>query len=397
MSSISSPSSTPIDTSRFNTDKTVGKTDVQTGKGVAGVATTAPDSPPKMPTDSVLASLSFFMSNSSNTDTEVLLVQVAVSMRDTEAISQKSKINTDQESKKAEMREKEKKLEDAAKKLEESRSNNLFDKIKLAFEWLGALLAVVGAVLAQVANILPGGQIAAGLAIAGAVTALIMVIDSTVKVATGMGIAGNIEMAVSLSQGKSESEARASAAKADMGFGIAVAVLGIALSVVGAAKDPSSGIRAAVNAGTNALKAGVDAGLKIGALLKSVAGAIKESFKLTDEAVGLLMSAKNVSEGVKTAKSVMGAVSTANQVAQAGVSAAGVGIQAESAMLKADAKKLEADAKRNEAAMQILDEMIDQALSRLMASGDRFNAMLDAITDGMQDRSQTLSRAQFGA
>ena len=45
--------------------------------------------------------------------------------------------------------------------------------------------------------------------------------------------------------------------------------------------------------------------------------------------------------------------------------------------------------------MQMLDDMIDAALARLMASGDRFAAMLDGISDAMQDRGNTLSRARF--
>ncbi|MBC8130163.1 MAG: type III secretion system translocon subunit SctE [Rhizobiaceae bacterium] len=390
MSSISSAGQISTDLSRLNADIAIGKAEDKAGQGIAAKGAVVPDAPAG-DTRSVVASLSFFTSNTPSVDTEVLLLQVTVAMRDAEATTQKSKINTDQEAKKAEMKEKEKKLEEAQEKLEKSRSNNIFDKIKLAFEWLGAILAMVVAAVAIATGV---GAVAGTLLMVGAIAALVMVVDSTVKVATGLGIAGNLVMATAESRGLSQTEAKAEAAKADMGFTISLAIVGIVAAIAGGVASSASSLQAAANAAKTTFTAAKEFGHGTMTAMKQAAMVGKEAYKMADDAAAM---ASTISQTAKTAKASLFAVETSVQVMTATVQGVGVGIAYETAQLKADAKVLEASAKRDEALMQMLDEMIDQALSRLMASGDRFSAMLDAITDSMQDRGNTMSRAKFGA
>ena len=290
-----------------------------------------------------LNSLSAFMSGKPSADVDVLLVQIAVAMRDAEAANQKGKINIDQEAKKAQLKEKEAKLEEAQRKIEEAEakqnSSNIFDKIKLAFEWLTAILAIVAAVLLIATG---AGAVAGTMMLAAAGTSLIMAVDSTVMMATGNGIAGNL----ALLGGASEEEA----AKADMGFKISLAVIGILLSlgagIGGAASGASAGTSAALQAAKMAQKV----------------------VSLSQVGTSLGMTATNV---------------------------ASTAVKYEESELRSDAKSLEADAKTHEAVMQMLDDLIDQALSRLMAASDRFNQILEEITEAIADRGSTLARVRF--
>jgi hypothetical protein len=331
------------------------------GKGMNTRSTETPPALPQESLDRLRASLAGFMKGGVAVDVEVLLVQVAVAMRDTEATSQKSKINTDQETKKVQLKEKEAKLEEAQRKMDEAeakkKSGSLLDKIKLAFEWIGAILAMA---VAAVMIATGAGAVVGALLMAAAVTSLILAIDSTVTMATGHGIAGNFAKMA----GASEEDI----AKADMGFKIGVAVAGVLFSIAGGGVSIVSAKMAAANAA------------KTGATAAATAGKV---------------AGGTAAQGMKVAQQGLNASSA---TVAAGNAAMGVGASAikyEETTLRADAKSLEAKAKQDEALLQMLDDLIDQALSRLIASSDRFNAMLDEIVEAMNDRSGALSRARF--
>jgi hypothetical protein len=360
------------------------------GKGALSGQGIVPPSPGKTgekpDMSNALKSLAAFMSGNAAIDVDVLLVQVAVAMRDTEATTQKSKINTDQETKKAQMREKEHKLEESAKKLEKQQNGSIWEKIKLAFEWLGAMLAVALAVIAAVASL--GGATAL---IVAAIAAVALVIDSTVQQATGQGIMGNIVLAAG---GTKEQ-----AAQADMGFKIAVAVIGITGAISGtglgkAVKDIASSI---LDSAMSAIGKAIPALAKTGAdaVTKGADAAAKTASTLASTADDALNAAKLVAKEAIVAQNMVNTGSTANAALSATSTVVDTGVKTVAADLRADAKRLEAKAKSDEAFMQGLDDMIDQALSRLIASSDRFNAILDEITAAMSDRGNTLSRARF--
>jgi len=359
----------------------------QAGVGAGWAAATGETPPAPPPAETVanaIASLGAFTKDGQITgDVDVLLIQIAVAMRDTEAKNESSKINTDQEAKKAEMREKEHKLEEAAKKLQEAldkkNSSNIFDKIKLAFEWLGAILAVA---LAAVMIATGVGAVVGGLLIAAAVTAVVMAIDSTVQTATGMGIAGNIAYADAKAHGKTDAEAKEIAGKADMGFKISLAVLGIAFSLAAGGVGAANSFRSAIQAGKDAAE--------LGSKVKDIIIAAKTAFMQTMEQAG-----NAASQGMQLAGKALSAGEAVNTAAVAGTEIGKAAVKYQETEARADAKNLEADAKQHEAMMQMLDDMIDQALSRLMAASDRFNTMLDDIVEAMNDRGNTLSRARL--
>lgn len=386
MTAIGKPLHVPNNADLQNLQGNKGVQAETVGKGALSGAGIVPPTPEgtgdKPDLTNALKSLTAFMTGKSSIDVEVLLVQVAVAMRDTEATTQKTKINTDQETKKAQMREKEHKLEESAKKLEKQQNGSIWEKIKLAFEWLGAMLAVALAVIASVASL--GG---ASALIVAAVAAVALVINSTVTQATGQGIMGNIVLAA----GGSKEEA----AKADMGFQIAVAVIGIAGAVTGsglgkAVKDIAQTIMDSAMATLGKVipslaKTGTDAAAKGADALAKTAGSADDALNAANLGAKEAMAAeKLISTGA-----------TANAGLTATSAVVDTGVKTVAADLRAEAKRLEAKAKASEAIMQGLDDMIDQALSRLMASSERFNAILDEVTSAMSDRGNTLSRARF--
>lgn len=353
------------------------------GNGAVNGETPPPQQPTKEALAGALASLDAFLSGNGSVDVDVLLVQVTVAMRDTEAGSQKAKINNDQEAKKAQMKEKEAKLEEAQRKMEEAKakkeSGSLIDKIKLAFEWIGAIVAIAVAAVMIATGV---GAVVGAMLIAAAVTSLIMAVDSTVQMATGHGIAGSIALAT----GASEEEA----AKADMGFRISLAVLGIAFAIASGGAGAISAARSAVSAGVKAADTARVAGETAMNVAKQAASAAKSAFT-----TALRESAGAMSQGAKLARGAASATEATQAAGAAATDVARSAVQYEETNLRAEAKKLESEAKTHEALMQMLDDLIDQALARLMASSDRFNLMLDDITEAMADRGNTLSRARF--
>jgi len=369
MSSI--PSNTPVgpNTNQYTSDVNFDPKKAGIGSGAIGQAGDAPPPVPQETVANALASLTAFMSGGAGIDVDVLLVQIAVAMRDTEATNQKAKINTDQESKKLQLKEKEEKLQEAQKKLDEAeakrKSASIWDKIKLAFEWIGAAIAIA---LAAVMIATGVGAVVGGLLIAAAITAIIMAIDSTVSHATGMGMAGHAAYAVAIKQGKTEEEAKEAASKADMGFRIALAVVGIALAIASGGAGIVSSVKSAVDAG------------------RTVAQGIKEAFTLANQML---------SQGAKLARQAISIAETANMVGSAVTNAGSSATRSEATKLSGEAKQIEAQTKTDEALIQMLDDLIDQALSRLMASSDRFNTILDDIVEAMNDRGNTMSKARF--
>lgn len=64
---------------------------------------------------------------------------------------------------------------------------------------------------------------------------------------------------------------------------------------------------------------------------------------------------------------------------------------------KASATEKKGEAKQMEATIQSLDDMIDLAMSRLKGAGQRFDAMLDSLTDAIKDRGDTMARVGLRA
>lgn len=321
-------------------------------------------------TADIRLSFANFGVNLSPVNTEILLAQVAVAMRDAETAAQKGKIDVDTNKKQAAAADKQAKLEEAQTKFEEAQkkkeSASLIDKIKLAFEWVGAILAVAIAAVMIATGV--GAVVGAALMI-GAITAVVMAIDSTVKAATDgkFGIASGIGKAMSETFGF-EFDAE-KAAKADMGFSIALAGIGI--------------LTAVFSLGAGFMNAG-----------KAVGSAAGTAAKVADSVAD---AADTALKAKKMAANVLNTANTVNDIGTASANAASTAYTFEASKASSEAKDLQGKAKIDQAMMEQLNEMIDQALARMMAAGDRFNQILDGIMEAVNDRGNSLSRARFSA
>lgn len=315
----------------------------QTASGVAGASNGATPDPAAPAFGAILESLRNFMPNINSGQFETRLAEITAKLKEVSGEVNTDRVLNEQESKRLNMKENEAKIEESEKKLEDAeakrKSGGIFDKIAMAFQALGALLMIaLGAALAAV----PGMQAVGGLMIAAGVIMAISLINSIVQEANdGAGILGSLAKAIN------PDASDELIAGLDIGLTVTLAVVGIALAIASGRVD-------GVATGVTALAKAADA-------IRTVA---------------------------LTASAITNAAS-----ATANVGSAGYGMSA--AESSGEAAELQADSQEIQALMQQLDDLIDQALAILMGASERFNAMLDSLTEMNKDTGDTLSSTRF--
>lgn len=311
-----------------------------TGQGLTGQSGDVPNAIDDPAYGALMASIAVMIPEITGEVLELALVEITAEMKKIEEASQKDQINIDSEKKRQALEEKKAKIEEALKKIEDAiekeKHASIWDKIKMAFQALGALIAIaVGIALTALG--VPVGPLLIGIG----VVALVMVIDSVVKTETGKGIGAHIVGGFAELFGHPMSDE--DLAKVDMGFSIAMAVVGLIMAVA--------------------------------------------AFFVPG---GQASAAATLAQSVSTIATAALQIGTAVGDVTAGV------MKFEATNLQADAKKLQADALKKEAFIALIDEYIDQALSRLMNASQRFDALLDSIVDAIVDRAESLAKAKFG-
>lgn len=342
--SLNVNNSTPVNqTNQTQSTQIVGK-DV-TGAGILGANGKLVPDVLQLATSyaQLMASLGSMMPLQKNPDSEILLADAMAKMKDIEENANTEKYKNDQEAKRSSLAEKKAKMDEADRKIQEAqdamKNGNIFAILKMIFQAIAAALSVVlGALLVGVCPVLGGLMIAAG------VVGIIMMVDAAVQQGTGMGIMGNIAMAVT----GDEKVAR----EADMAFRLTMAAVGLILAV------------AMIAAGR----------------VDSIVDQLAQLSTKVDQF-------RQIATGITAAINIGTAVGDSAQ--------AGVNVKA--AENQSDARKLQASAKEIQAALAQLDDFIDIALSRLIAVMNRFNDMLDSLTDMINDKAQSLSNAKFTA
>lgn len=271
-------------------------------------------------------------------DFETRLAEITQKMREASGTSEQERLQTREKVKQLNIQENQAKMEEATQKLEEAakdkETSSIWGAISKAFMALGALLtAAIGAVL-----------IATGI---GAAAGAVMIAASAFMVAS---LVNSIV-----------------AENSDNGMGI----LGQILTAAGVDEETAQGVDTATAIGSAVISAAL-----------SIAAAVMTFGIAAPGAAGAVLAVSNaVQAGTAAAGAVTGAVQS------------GYGLSA--ALNSGEAAELQADSKDIQAFMQQLDDIIDQALSLLMQANDRFNVMLDDITDMTQDTSNTLSAVRF--
>lgn len=387
------------------------------GQGVLGGqnGTTPPVDPQVL--SNLRASLAALGLNMQPQQVDVLIVQVAIDMRDTESQSTSKRIDIEQSAARGKLDAQAQKIDEMVKKQEEARkkqeSASLIDKIKLAFEWIGAALAVVVAVVAIATG---AGAVVGALLLAAAMCAIASAVNSTVQTATGKGIGQHIGEAAGMSP--------EDAAKLDQAINITLAVAGALFSLAAA---PAGAVSAVMKTAFTAARAAGDGVMKAtGEALKAGVKFIVESMKAAVQSAKSAMKdalAEITEEGLKTV--VKEAAENALKSVKAGVEglgntrgiklmekAADIGetvntmgttatnmsssiVRSDATRLQAMAKDAKAESKKDEAALAMMNQAIDMLFARLIAAGDRFNAILDGVMEARNDRAQFTARAHF--
>ena len=336
---------------------------------------------------SIIAGLSAFAPQLGDVDVEIILASVAGKLQETTSKTDTDRLVKNEEAKRISLEEKEQKLEESQKKIEEAeaKKNSIGGRIALAFQALGAALMIaLGAVLAAI----PGMQAVGGLMIASGVLMMIMVVDSIVKeVNDGMGIAGSIAKLAGASD--------EAIAKADMIFGITMAVAMVAIGIAGAVVGFVGIGAAAVSAANTAASVGSTASSTASTVATTTSAATSTASTAATVASAASTTADSATKIVTTVKTISTIADIVTAVGSGAAQGAQAGVDWDAQKSRSEAMELRADADEVSAEMQQIDDLVDQALSMLMGSSDRFAAMLDSVTDMIKDRGDTLSRMKF--
>lgn len=375
MSTVTGTSTTQTQFDLLHRTNNVAPTDDKTvGGGNAGAAGGPLPQIDAQTMSDLRASLASLGLTTSPRQVDVLIVEVAISLRDIESNSQSKKITVDQSAARERLASQGKQIEDMIKKQDEAKekkeSASIADKIKLAFEWLGAVIAVVVAVVAIATG---AGAVVGALLLAAAVTAIALAADSSVKEATGHGIGYHSAKSMGLSDEQ--------AAKHEQAFQITMAVLGAVLSIAAGGVSAVNSVRAAASTGASAATAAT----------KTVGESIKEGLK----AVWNFAGREGMSKGAKMATKGIEIAEAVNTIGSTATSITATSYQGVATKLSAEAKEYEGKSKIDAAALNQLNDMIDQAFARLMAAGDRFNAIIDDRMEAINDRAQLTGKARF--
>lgn len=336
MSTITRTTTGPL--SGPSTTSEIGSDENQIGGGVGSQNGEVPDPNSQGLTLGLAMILQSFLPEEVGTDFEARLAEVTDKLKKTTSDTETDRVKNEMETKRLNIEENEARIEEAETKMLEAeakaKNGSIWDKIAIAFQMIGAaLMAALGAVLIATGV----GAVAGALMIAGAAMMLLSAINSIVQQSSkdGLGIAGSIAKATGADMDE--------AGKADMGFGITLAIA-TAITAIAATV------------------------LTAGAAGPALVGAVQSMLSLA-------------SSVTSTGGAIAGAVSA--------------GYRMDATFDRAEATEKQAETKEVEAFMQQLDDMIDQALAMLMSANDKFNAMMDSMTEMIQESGNTLSNTRF--
>jgi len=313
-----------------------GPTEAQTRSGIAGNSGPAPDVS-TFDVGSIMLALRAFTPELADGDFETRLAAITAKMKEVAGEVNTDRVQNEQENKRLNMKENQAKIEESERKLQEAQekreSGDIGDKIALAFQALGALLMIaLGALLA----VIPGAQALGAVMIASGILMAISVVNSIVSQCNeGAGILGSIAKAA----GASDDVVMG----LDIAFTVVLAIAAIAVAFI----NPTS-------------------------LATGVAAAAAAAVRAAGQAANI---ATSVGAGAATVASKAYGLSAAEDTKQG--------------------QDLKADTMDMQAMMQMLDDIIDQALAMLMDASGRFNAVMDSLTEMMNDTGATLASTRF--
>lgn len=164
-----------------------------TGVGVTADVAHAPEATKAAVLSNMMASIDAFMPAKSEDDVDVMVATATAKLKETMNKSQAAQIKVTEEQKREQAKEAEKKYKDADQKIQDAKyaasHASIWDKIKLAFEYVGAIMSILAGIATMVAGLATG--VAAGPALLGGalliesgLLMLTLAVDETVQQAT---------------------------------------------------------------------------------------------------------------------------------------------------------------------------------------------------------------------
>lgn len=337
MSGVSLRTDTPVITNNVQTDGTVqigGQ--VQTGQGIARSGSTPPPVTGGTPTyDNIMQSLRNFAPVLQKfADFEAQLAEVLGKLKDALGKVQESRANSEMETKRVNILENQAKIEEAKRKLDEAEAKkNSGDILDILSLVFEAIAAAALMIGGAIVAALPGGQVAGALMVASGVLMMISVANSIcAKTNEGAGLLGSIGKAA------------------------------------GADPDVIAGLDGAFT-GAMVISAIVLAVATGGAAISStMANMAKMVTTITEATVATI---------------------------QAGVDVASSALKLDASIDRKDAANSRAESTEIQALMQMLDDLIDMAMSMLMQVNNNVQAMMDSLSEMLNDTGNTLSNTKF--
>ncbi len=280
------------------------------------------------------------MAGPGGADSDKILAELAAikdKLKQTLGKTDDDQVNVEEQKKQAALQEEKAQNDKSTKSLKDAQaaqaSESIGDKIKLAFECIGAVLAVVVAVALIATGV---GAVAGAFLLAGAAVAIALAVDGVVKEATPdhLGIMGSIVHAA----GGSLAEAQ----KGDMGFELALS--GVAL-----------------------ICGGVTMFLNPEGTASAIASTVANVSKIAEGVSDVGMAGSTVSSSVYSYQA------TGDQ---------------------ADATKAQAQVKYIQASMTELDNQIDAAINALSQMMQGFNQSTGSLMDAIKAHVQSLHQFQ---
>jgi hypothetical protein len=249
-------------------------------------------------------------------------------------------------------------IDDQAKAQQATQGDSAWDKVKLAFQWIGSIISIaVGAILCATGV----GAAFGALMVAGGLAGIVGATNATLASATGLGIAGNIA--------KDSGASAAACQKADEGFGIALTVFTCVLAVAGLAGSVGSMFVAADSAADTAEE------------VTSAAEEVSESAQMTAKAANITGNAINGAGQVVTGA---GTIVVANDQRKAGK------LNADAMDVKADAGLTSAKAEQVAALIKLFIQENSAFLKSIAAAESQISSMVGSAAQAVNGAAQLL-------
>ncbi|MDX8355152.1 type III secretion system translocon subunit SctE [Cognatiyoonia sp. IB215182] len=350
---------------------------IKVGNGSVASAGPVPD-PISQSYEVVSQSLSKFFPTLTGDKIDILVAEVTLQLKEIVGKTDTNELNAKEEQKRQNAAEQRAAAEDAQKALDDAkaaeakaRKSGLFGKI---FGGIAAALAiVVGAILIATGV---GAVLGAALIVGGVASGMMLADQIVAEKNGGTGMFGLMATKFMEARGFSEEAIERNAAKWDKAFKI-VAITAIVLSAVvtmgaGFAASSASAGSAAAGSATGAAAA---------------AGGTTGTVTLT--------AASNVSRVADLIQKVSTGVSSLAMLGSGVATATTTVFSYQASQDQAEAFRNQADVARTQALNELLNDFIDQILTRISGTTSQFHAMLDEVVASVKDRGDTFARAKF--